>query len=701
MNPTPPRLLAGVIALAWGGLTGNPTWGLFAALLLESRSWTNLRWDFNRSSYIRAWQFSILIGALIAILAWINGVAAGKLHTLFVWTPLILLPLELAQRYGKASKIPLNTFSFFARKKMDRDIAEGRHTSPRMVNTGYLYISVVILATAMASKHDIHHFIGLSLMTAACLFFYVRKNGFRPWAWSIALAISLTLGFAGQLSMFKLYHYFTGAQSAGGGHRTHTNESRTSIGKLGKLKLSPRVFWRMSVHEGNVPALLRIAVYNRYALARWTHEYIPPAGSDPMLEDDFTDDTRISAFQDRDTRTFGKDTKLELSEKGNLSIIGEVDSHVKNNPIPLPENMLAYGDLGAEPLVSRNSLGTVRIGNPENHVINYTVWTGKGSTTEDDPVDEFDLHIPAQEKAAITRIANQLGLNREGLGTRAKINVLRDFFSNEFQYNTHLKTPGVERGRRSTAVGMFLETTRAGHCEYFATATALLLREAEIPSRYCVGFSVNERNSDREEWIMRGHHAHAWCRVWVEEKNADGDVVSKWEDVDLTPSAWHEMDMLGRPDWQRKLIDWWQRVREDFLIWRTREANKTNVAIVVGMVITILLSWISWRLWHSRQRNEVKKQRHSYNRPKDIAITSLNKLEPLLAKKLGSRPCGVPLCRWMLGLTHPHPVLDQKLQRINELHSHLRFDPERAPVNAQDDLVNLTNELRRFLKKNR
>ena len=260
MNPTPPRLLAGVIALAWGGLTGNPTWGLFAALLLESRSWTNLRWDFNRSSYIRAWQFSILIGALIAILAWINGVAAGKLHTLFVWTPLILLPLELAQRYGKASKIPLNTFSFFARKKMDRDIAEGRHTSPRMVNTGYLYISVVILATAMASKHDIHHFIGLSLMTAACLFFYVRKNGFRPWAWSIALAISLTLGFAGQLSMFKLYHYFTGAQSAGGGHRTHTNESRTSIGKLGKLKLSPRVFWRMSVHEGNVPALLRTAV---------------------------------------------------------------------------------------------------------------------------------------------------------------------------------------------------------------------------------------------------------------------------------------------------------------------------------------------------------------------------------------------------------------------------------------------------------
>lgn len=698
MVHTPPRLLTGVTLLIWGGLTGNAAWGLFAAILLEAKSWTGLRWDFKRHSYIRAWQFSILVGALMAILAWINGTAAGKLHTLFVWAPLILLPLELAQRYGKAPMIPLNTFSFFARKKMERDIAQGRPTSPRMLNTGYLYIAVVILASAMASRNELHHFVGLSLMMASCLFFYVKKSGFRPVAWSLALILTLSIGFAGQWGMFKLYHYFTGARhEGGGGHHTYTNESRTSIGKLGKLKLSPKIFWRMTVHEGNVPPLLRTASYNRFSISRWTHEFDQPPEPDAPYEDDYTDATQIAVFQDRDTRTFSKDTIRDLSESGDLSIIGEVDSRIKDNPIPMPGNTLVFGDFGEEPLVSRNSLGTVRIGNPENHVVNYTIWMGEESTTEDDPIPRFDLHIPSLEKEAIARIASQLGLKQKELSTRAKINILRDFFTNEFEYTTHLRTPAIERGKRGTAVGTFLERTRAGHCEYFATATALLLREAGVPARYCVGFSVNENDTNRGEWIMRGHHAHAWCRVWVDRKNPDGTIIGQWEDVDLTPSAWHSMDTLGRPDWQRKLTDWWQRVREDFLIWRTREANKTRVAIAIGAIISLLLLWIGWRLWHTRQRRAAKIH-NRYKRPKDTPITALHKLEPMIAKKIGRRPSGTPLCRWMLRLADQVPAIRAQLFRTAELHSMIRFDPAQNPEHLSDELSSLVKELKRTLK---
>lgn len=699
MSHTPPRLLAGVIVLIWGGLTGNGTWGLVAAILLEAKAWTGLRWDFGRGSYIRAWQFSILVGALLAILAWVNGTPAGKLHTLFVWAPLVLLPMELAQRYGRAQAIPLNTFSFFARKKMDRDIAQGRPTSPRMLNTGYPYIAVVILATAMASRHGLHHYAGLSVATAACLYFYVRKSGFRPLAWSAALLLTLSVGFAGQWGMFKLYQYVTGARSGGsGGHRTYTNEARTSIGQLGKLKQSPRIFWRMAVREGNVPPLLRTAAYNRYSLARWTHEFIPPPGSDPLFEDDFTEDTRLQTFQERDTRTFGEDTALDLSELGDLSITGEVDSSIKNNPIPMPGNTLAYGDLGGEPSVSRNSLGTVRIGNPENHVISYTVWLGDRPVMEDDPIPEFDLHVPAQEKEAVARVAQQLGLKRQGLGTRAKISILRDFFAREFRYTTHLQTPGLEKGRRQTAVGTFLEVTRSGHCEYFATATALLLREAGVPARYCVGFSVSELDSGRDEWVLRGHHAHAWCRVWVESKNQAGETVGEWEDADLTPPDWIGLDAPGKPDWQRRLTDWWQRVREDFLIWRTREANKTKVAVTVGIISSLLLLWIGWRLWLSRQRGTAGKQQR-YRRPKDTPLTALHKLEPLVARRIGHRPAGTPLCRWMLQLTGTHPWLEDRLVRVTELHSRLRFDPAGTPPETADELARLASALRRDLRR--
>ena len=696
MHHTPPRLLTGTIILIWGGLTGHTALALIAAIMLESRAWIGLRWDFKQTSYIKAWQLSVLIGVLVAAIAWLNGLKVDKIHTLFVWAPLILLPLELTQRYGKAATIPLNTFSFFARKKMDGDIAHGRSISPRMVNTGYPYIALIILATAMASRHSWHHFAGLSIMLASCLFFYTKNKNFRPIAWSTALLLTLTLGFAGQWTMHKLYKYFTGGRHTGGGDRTYTNESRTSIGKLGKLKLSPKIFWRMSVYEGNTPPLLSTATYNYYTNTRWSHKFTAPLGSNALYEDDFTEDTRINAFRERDTRTFAKNTDIKLSTQGDLRIIGGVSSALKNNPIPLPEYTLAFGDLGEEPFVSRNSLGTVRIGNPENHVIQYTVWLGKESTTEDPPVHEFDLHIPPPERKAITRVAQQLGLTNPQLSTRGKINKLRDFFNQEFYYTTHLQTPNLDKETKHTAIGTFLETTRAGHCEYFATATALLLREAKIPTRYCVGFAVNEQN--RNEWIMRGHHAHAWCRVWIPAQNSTNEHNGHWENLDLTPAAWHTMDHLDQAGWQRKFIDWWQLFREDFLIWRTGKTNQTKVIIISSIIVTVMILWIGWRLWNSRQQ-KITQKRQPYRRPKDAPTTELHKLESLIAKKIGHRPKGTPLCKWMLTLGHIYPRLSDQLRHISELHSRLRFDPVGTPTETSDELITRTKELKKFLKQ--
>ncbi|MBT8043755.1 MAG: hypothetical protein KJO79_02290, partial [Verrucomicrobiae bacterium] len=209
MSTSPPKLLAGTALIFWGVLTGNALVGLVAAMVVEARSWLGLRWNFSRASYIKAWQFSILCGAFISILAWMNGMKVGKIHTLFVWAPLIMLPLELAQRYGNAAKIPLNTFSFFARKKMEHDLQQGRSISPRMINTGYPYIAVVILATAMASRNELHHFIGLTLVIGFCLYAYMRHGGFRPMAWISAFFLVILLSYLGQWSMFKLYNYYT------------------------------------------------------------------------------------------------------------------------------------------------------------------------------------------------------------------------------------------------------------------------------------------------------------------------------------------------------------------------------------------------------------------------------------------------------------------------------------------------------------
>src|SRR5207247_2054170 len=79
------------------------------------------------------------------------------------------------------------------------------------------------------------------------------------------------------------------------------------------------------------------------------------------------------------------------------------------------------------------------------------------------------------------------------------------------------------------ALGEFLQTTRAGHCEYFASATVLLLRAAGVPARYAVGFSVQEWSRLERRWIVRARHAHSWALAYV-----DG----AWREGDTTPPLW-------------------------------------------------------------------------------------------------------------------------------------------------------------------
>ena len=60
---------------------------------------------------------------------------------------------------------------------------------------------------------------------------------------------------------------------------------------------------------------------------------------------------------------------------------------------------------------------------------------------------------------------------------REVLDTLTRFFDSKFRYSLDLKISGMD----VTPLADFLLRTRAGHCEYFATAATLLLRKAGIP----------------------------------------------------------------------------------------------------------------------------------------------------------------------------------------------------------------------------
>lgn len=61
----------------------------------------------------------------------------------------------------------------------------------------------------------------------------------------------------------------------------------------------------------------------------------------------------------------------------------------------------------------------------------------------------------------------------------------------------------------------FLFTRRKGHCEYFASAMAILLRTQGVPTRLATGFQSGIYNPLTDLWLVRSADAHTWVEAWL------------------------------------------------------------------------------------------------------------------------------------------------------------------------------------------
>jgi len=80
----------------------------------------------------------------------------------------------------------------------------------------------------------------------------------------------------------------------------------------------------------------------------------------------------------------------------------------------------------------------------------------------------------------------------------------------------------------------FLFVRRKGHCEYFASAMAVMLRSLGIPARLATGFQSGIYNDVTGMWLVRAGDAHSWVEAWIPSRG--------WTTFDPTPP-----DLSSRP----------------------------------------------------------------------------------------------------------------------------------------------------------
>jgi transglutaminase-like putative cysteine protease len=251
---------------------------------------------------------------------------------------------------------------------------------------------------------------------------------------------------------------------------------------------------------------------------------------------------------------------------------------------------------------------------------------------------------------------------------------LERFFGTGFAYSLQLSQRD-SRGGRSLAE--FLVTDRKGHCEYFATATVLLLRQAGIPARYAVGYSAQEFSALERAFVVRNRHAHAWALALV-----DG----RWVTVDTTPANWAELEARSARSPFGAVIDvfsWlWDRARR---AWDAADASELALA---GLVLAFLLAspWLARRLPRLRPAapraaapDRVAAAWSAVERAPAPSVSRATRAKPSAPGRAVSQtnPAARP---WHASLTE-----------LAALYYRSRFDPA-APADAAEQLVALARD---------
>jgi protein-glutamine gamma-glutamyltransferase len=80
----------------------------------------------------------------------------------------------------------------------------------------------------------------------------------------------------------------------------------------------------------------------------------------------------------------------------------------------------------------------------------------------------------------------------------------------DFEYD---ETP-PRRPRSAPPLVYFLTRSKAGYCQHFAGAMALMLRFLGVPARVAAGFTSGTYDRDRRVWNVSDRNAHTWVEVW-------------------------------------------------------------------------------------------------------------------------------------------------------------------------------------------
>lgn len=184
-------------------------------------------------------------------------------------------------------------------------------------------------------------------------------------------------------------------------------------------------------------------------------------------------------------------------------------------------------------LLTKDSEGAITIPRYSPERVSYKVFSDttlpnverlRADNTQYSIQSQRYLKLPDEFDKRISDLAQKI-IRESGAKNRYdRAKAVESFLQNNFGYTLELKAGGEE------PLADFLFNVREGHCEYFATAMAVMLRTQGIATRVVNGFQQGEYNETADVYVVRQRDAHSWVEVYFPKENA-------WIPFDPTPPA--------------------------------------------------------------------------------------------------------------------------------------------------------------------
>lgn len=123
----------------------------------------------------------------------------------------------------------------------------------------------------------------------------------------------------------------------------------------------------------------------------------------------------------------------------------------------------------------------------------------------------FYLEVPKETSPLILQLAERI--KKTGTTDQQRLELVEQHFLNGgYRYSRE----GLPTGKDATQ--QFLFVTKQGHCEFFASSFALVLRASGVPARLVGGYLGGEYNEVGGYYLVSQDMAHVWVEAYISGK---------------------------------------------------------------------------------------------------------------------------------------------------------------------------------------